>query len=165
MNHSQEVTQKENIFHLWAAATGSIIPLEEVPDDVFSQKMIGEGYAIIPAGGNVLSPIEGKLTNVADAHHAYYIENDQGFKVLVHVGLDTLMLDGEGFHTTLRSGMRIEKGDTLVEVDWSLLKDKGYNTVISIVVIENGQTAYNYELNPEADAVVGETIALTFRKK
>lgn len=146
---------------LCAVTDGEILPIETVEDEVFSQKMIGEGFAMKPTSYTVVAPISGKLIEVADAKHAYYIEADFGLKVLIHVGLDTLLLNGEGFSTNLKKGMTIKKGETLVVFDEKLFKEKGYKTTIPVVVLDDESRKVELTLHPTNEAKAGTTIALT----
>lgn len=144
---------------LSAVTDGEIISIEEVQDDLFSQKMIGDGYAIRPTSDVVYAPVSGKLIEVADAKHAYYIETDEGLKVLIHIGIDTLLLNGEGFKTSLYKNQRIEKGEKLASFDRKLMSERGFNTVIPVIVLEH-QTVLSLELFPSKEAIANKTYAL-----
>ena len=84
---------------LLAAQNGTIIPIEKLPDPVFSGKVLGDGYAIDPTDGKVLSPVSGTIVDVQDTLHAYCLETDDGLELLVHIGINTVELKGEGFRT------------------------------------------------------------------
>ena len=144
---------------LSAVTDGEIIPIEEVNDDLFSQKMIGDGYAIIPSSEVVYAPVAGKLIEVADAKHAYYIETDAGPKILIHIGIDTLLMNGEGFQKSLEKNQHVEKSDQLGTFDMKLIKEKGYNTVIPVIVLEH-DAVVSLETLPAKEAVARETEAL-----
>ncbi|WP_423190352.1 PTS sugar transporter subunit IIA [Alkalibacterium sp. f15] len=147
---------------LSAVTDGEIISIEEVQDDLFSQKMIGDGYAIRPTSGVVYAPVSGKLIEVADAKHAYYIETDGGIKVLIHIGIDTLLLNGEGFQTSVEKNKRVEKGDRLVTFDQKFISERGFDTVIPVIVLEHNSVA-SLELFPTKKAKANETHALKIR--
>jgi len=144
---------------LSAVTDGEIIPIEEVQDDLFSQRMIGDGYAIKPSSEVVYAPVSGKLIEVADAKHAYYIETDEGLKVLIHIGIDTLLMKGEGFQTSLEKNQRVEKGDQLATFDKKLIEEKGFNTVIPVIVLEH-DAVVSLKSFPETKAVARETGAM-----
>lgn len=148
---------------LVAVTDGSIIPIEEVPDLVFSEKMIGEGFAMIPTSDVVYAPIGGKLFQVADASHAFEIRTEDGLEVLIHVGLDTVTLNGEGFKTTLKKGMYVEQGEPLVIFDREYLISRGCRLFIPVIVINGENENYQYVLKPdnEVEAQAGKTIALS----
>lgn len=164
---SKQETQSEltgkNKALLVAVTDGSMIPIEEVPDLVFSEKMIGEGFAMIPTSDVVYAPISGKLFQVAGASHAFEIRTDDGLEVLVHVGLDTVTLNGEGFETNLKKGMMIKQGEPLVKFDREYLLSRGCRLFIPVVVINGENENYHYVFKPnnEIQAEAGKTIALT----
>jgi PTS system glucose-specific IIA component len=165
-NPVQETTIEEIIkTELYAVTNGKIIPIEDVKDPVFSEKMMGDGFAIQPTSENVLSPVSGRIFQVADALHAYGIVTDRGIEVLVHIGLDTVTLRGKGFKSSLKIGMLIERGELLATVDFDYLIEQEKELTISVVIINGCSDLYRYELNPEQKARAGETIALTVFKK
>lgn len=151
--------RKKGELILSAVTDGEIIPIEEVADNLFSQKMIGNGYAIKPTSEVVYAPVSGKLIEVADAKHAYYIETDEGVKVLVHIGIDTLLLNGEGFQTSMMKNKRVEKGDTLAVFDQKLITERGFDTVIPVIVLEH-ESVVSMQLFPAKEAKANETYAL-----
>lgn len=144
---------------LSAVTDGEIILIEEVQDDLFSQKMIGDGYAIKPSSEVVYAPVSGKLIEVADAKHAFYIETDEGLKVLIHIGIDTLLMNGAGFQTSLEKNQRVEKGDQLARFDQKMISEKGFNTVIPVIVLEH-DSVVSLETYPNKGAVAKESDAL-----
>ncbi|GEK90855.1 PTS sugar transporter subunit IIA [Alkalibacterium kapii] len=144
---------------LSAVTDGEIISVEQVEDDVFSQKMIGDGYAIKPTSEVVYAPVSGKLIEVADAKHAYYIETDSGLKILIHIGIDTLLMNGIGFQTSLEKNTRVEKGDQLATFDQQLIQDKGFDPVIPVIVLEHSSVVA-LETFPNKEAVAKKTNAL-----
>ncbi|WP_300967061.1 PTS glucose transporter subunit IIA, partial [uncultured Dubosiella sp.] len=98
--------------------------LENVPDPIFSQKMMGDGVAVIPENGDIVSPVDGELTMIAATKHAYGFKTADGVEILVHVGLETVGLDGEGFTVKAEAGQKVKKGDVIAHVDLDLLKEK-----------------------------------------
>ncbi|SFH64558.1 PTS sugar transporter subunit IIA [Pisciglobus halotolerans] len=167
MNRKEEEhreNKKMDNFHITAAADGEIIPITEVQDPVFSEKMAGEGFAINPVSDTVVAPISGKLYQVADSHHAYVIESADGFEVLVHIGINTISLNGEGFHTDLVSGMMIGKGEVLATFAREEMIEKGIDVTIPIVVVkgitELSECIYQYEKHAKA----GKTVAMTIKR-
>ena len=93
------------------------MPLSEVPDSVFSEKVLGDGVAIIPADGKIVSPVDGEISTVAETSHAYGFTSEDGQEVLVHVGLETVSLDGECFKVYGKAGDKVKAGDLVAEVD------------------------------------------------
>ena len=122
--------------HVFAPMTGETVALEQVPDAVFSEKVLGDGLGLIPADGKVYSPVNGEVASVAETLHAYGFSSDDGLEVLVHVGLDTVALKGEGFTSHVKVGDRVRVGDLVAEVDLDLLKSKGINTVTPVLVCD-----------------------------
>ena len=121
---------------VFAPMTGETVALEQVPDAVFSEKVLGDGLGLIPADGKVYSPVDGEVASVAETLHAYGFSSDDGLEVLVHVGLDTVALKGEGFTSHVKVGDRVRVGDLVAEVDLDLLKSKGINTVTPVLVCD-----------------------------
>lgn len=118
-------------------AIGQTIAIEEVPDEVFSTKMMGDGIAIIPEEGRIIAPCNGVVTLVMEpSHHAIGIENEDGLEILIHVGLDTVELLGEGFSPIVKVGDKVEVGDELLTFDINLLKTKNINLITMLVVVD-----------------------------
>ncbi|WP_142829175.1 N-acetylglucosamine-specific PTS transporter subunit IIBC [Planococcus soli] len=100
---------------------GKIIPLSEVPDEVFAKGMMGPGFAILPSGNTLHSPVDGRVVSVFPTKHAIGIETDTGIEILIHVGLDTVKLKGEGFETLVEQGQLVQRGDALLKLDLEFL--------------------------------------------
>lgn len=116
--------QLSNTVRLYAAQTGEVIPLEKVPDDVFSQKVMGDGIAIIPSDTIVVSPVAGKIAVIAQTKHAYAITAEDGTEVLIHIGLETVKLQGKGFQSLVKQGQQVFVGTPLCKVEKSLIDGK-----------------------------------------
>lgn len=118
-----EVTKKQPTRKvcLYAAQTGEAIPMEKVPDDVFSQKLMGDGIAIIPRDTKVVAPIAGKVAVIAETKHAYAIIAEDGTEVLIHIGLETVKLHGKGFESLVKVGDQVEVGTPLCKVEKALI--------------------------------------------
>ncbi|QMT85461.1 MULTISPECIES: PTS sugar transporter subunit IIA [Companilactobacillus] len=116
-----------------SVADGELIPITKVNDDVFSEKMMGDGFAVIPADNKVYSPVSGTVSTVFPTGHAIGITTDKGLEVLVHMGLDTVELNGEPFVGKVKQGQKIDKGDLLSFMDIDYVKDSGRDSVIVIV--------------------------------
>nr|WP_160725187.1 PTS glucose transporter subunit IIA [Bacillus sp. USDA818B3_A] len=115
---------------------GKIVPLETVPDPVFSQKMMGDGFAVQPVNGTVVSPVDGKVVSVFPTKHAVSLMDHNGKEILIHVGMDTVSLKGEGFTSFVKDGQTVKKGQKLLEVDFDLIKEK-VPSIITPVVFTN----------------------------
>ena len=119
-----------------APLSGRAVPLTEIPDEVFSQRVLGDGIAIIPEDGKLLSPVDGEVTTVAETLHAYGFASEDGLDILVHVGLETVSLKGQGFKAHVQPGDKVKKGDLIAEVDLDFLKAQGLNTVTPVLVCD-----------------------------
>lgn len=130
--------QKENKV-LYSMANGKSVAIEEVPDEVFSTKMMGEGIAVIPDDGKIYAPCNGKISMVMDnTKHALGIETNDGLELLIHVGLDTVNLMGEGFTTHVSAGDSVETGELLISYDKADFTAKGINDITMLVIVEPG---------------------------
>lgn len=112
---------------------GEIIPITEVEDQVFSQKMMGEGFAIIPDKGSVVSPVDGEIMSVFPTKHAVGIKSKQGYEVLIHIGLDTVNLKGEGFTVLVKDGDPVTKGQEILKFDLEKIRNSATSTASPIV--------------------------------
>lgn len=128
----RELTEKEFAMPL----DGEIIPLSEVPDDVFAQGMMGTGFGIIPTGDTVYSPFDGKVVTVFPTKHAIGLVTDTGIELLIHVGLDTVKLKGEGFELLVEQGQLIQSGDPLLKLDLAYLGQHS-DSMITPVIFTN----------------------------
>ena len=124
---------------LLSAADGRIIPLSEVPDEVFSGKILGEGYAVIPTKGEVFAPIGGVMLEVAESGHAYSIGAKGGEEVLIHIGIDTVSLQGEGFTPMVAKGETVVAGQLLAKVDLAFLEEKELCSCIPVVITNSNE--------------------------
>jgi glucose PTS system EIICBA or EIICB component len=116
--------------------TGEIKPISEVPDPVFAEKMMGDGFAIVPTEGTVVSPVDGTIVNLFPTKHAIGIESDGGREVLIHVGIDTVKLEGKGFETLVSQGDKVTKGQPLLKVDLDYV-GKNARAIITPIVFTN----------------------------
>jgi sugar PTS system EIIA component len=115
---------------------GEAIPLEEVPDPVFAQKMMGDGLAIIPKNGKVVSPVNGKVVQIFPTKHAVGLVSEEGLEILIHIGLETVELNGEGFEVAVNAGETVKVGDPLLNVDLDYLEQK-HKEIVTPIVITN----------------------------
>lgn len=125
--------------NLSAPITGEYIPMEEINDEVFSQGILGEGCGIIPAEGNVYAPVDGEISMIADTKHAIGISTDRGLEFMIHVGMDTVEMNGTGFEVKVSNGQKIERGELLLCFDMEKIKAAGYPTDTAFVVVEKGE--------------------------
>ena len=121
-------------FQIGAPLAGKAVPLTEVPDAVFSTGMIGQGAAIQPTDGQVVSPVDGMVTTVFPTKHAIGIKATNGMEILIHLGIDTVKLDGKPFETKVAVDEQVKVGDLLATADWQMVADAGLATVTPVVV-------------------------------
>lgn len=127
--------KKENQeIELFAPVDGEVIPLEEVPDPVFAEKMMGDGIAIKPSNGKVVSPVDGDIIQAFPTKHAVGIKACNGTEILIHIGLETVALDGDGFTIHVKEGDKVKKGDALVDVDLAVVGEKAASTVTLMLI-------------------------------
>ncbi len=138
-----------------------MVPIDTVSDPTFAQEMIGKGVAIIPEDGNFYAPASGTLVALFPTGHAYALNTDDGAEILVHIGIDTVKLDGKGFKAFVKSGQEVKAGDKLVEFDINLIKKEGYSPDIMVVVLEDSnlpKVAYK----TGEKTVAGKTVVAEF---
>ena len=113
---------------------GTVIPLSEVPDAVFSSEMLGKGFGVEPSEGKAYAPVEGEVTTVFDTKHAIGLMSKHGVELLIHIGMDTVKLNGKGFDVKVKTGDQVKAGDLLAEFDMDLIKGEGYPVTTAVVV-------------------------------
>jgi PTS system glucose-specific IIA component len=112
---------------------GNIVEISEVPDVAFSQKMLGDGFAIIPTEEMIKAPVSGQIVQIFPTNHAFGIRTEEGLEILIHIGIDTVELNGEGFERQLEPEQYVKVGDPIIKVDLEYIKSKGKNTITPIV--------------------------------
>ena len=115
---------------------GNAVSLDSVPDPVFSDRVLGDGCAVIPSDGKIYSPVNGEISSIAETNHAYGFSSDDGLEVLVHFGLETVALKGNGFTPHVAVGDKVKIGDLVAEVDVELLKSKNINLITPVLVCD-----------------------------
>ena len=130
---------KNNGARILSPLSGTAVPLDQVPDEVFSRRILGDGAAIIPADGRLLCPVDGVVTTVAETGHAYGFTAADGTEVLVHVGIDSVGLGGQGFRPLVRPGDRVKAGQAAAEIDLEYLRQQGINPITPVLVTGGGE--------------------------
>ncbi|WP_186405445.1 phosphoenolpyruvate--protein phosphotransferase [Candidatus Accumulibacter aalborgensis] len=142
-----------------APLSGVLVPLESVPDPVFAQKMVGDGVSLDPTTGDLLAPVAGTVTQLHKAHHALTITTGQGIEVLLHIGIDTVMLKGEGFTPKVRQGEKVDVGQILISFDVDLVARKAASLLTQILIANVDKVA---RFVPASGiAVAGQSVVLT----
>ncbi len=144
---------------LTSPMTGEIVDITDTSDPVFSGKMVGDGVTIIPTDGDVLAPMDGKIIQMFDTGHALAIESN-GVQVLIHIGLDTVELNGQGFTKIAHEGQEVKQGDLLIKVDLEKIKALGKSIESPMVIIEAAGKSLNKILGP---AEKGQTVAIELK--
>ena len=122
-----------------APIDGMLVALENVDDEVFSSKMAGDGIAIIPVGDTFVAPIDGVITKIFSTNHAFSIKNKQDLEVLVHIGLETVALKGEGFERLANEGDTVKVGDPIIKVDLEYIKANAKDIVTPILLTDESK--------------------------
>ncbi|MFU0789574.1 PTS sugar transporter subunit IIA [Cerasibacillus sp. JNUCC 74] len=143
---------------IYAPLNGEIVPLEEVPDPVFNQKMMGEGIAIIPSEGKLLSPIDGKVVQIPETKHAIGLATNDGTEILIHVGLETVSLKGEGFELKVAAGDTVTKGQPLMEIDLDYIKQHASSIITPIIITNSNERKLTF--TEEKQSVASETVIM-----
>ena len=134
---------------IYAPCKGRVVPLAEVPDPVFADKVLGDGFAVIPA--------DGEVAMVFDTLHAVTLTSAQGAEILIHIGLDTVTLKGEPFKAHVAAGDKVKKGDLLIEADLDKIEKAGLNTIIPVLIC-NTDDYGKISLQKEGDVSADEAV-------
>lgn len=149
------------IISLKAVEDGRTIPMDEVNDQTFAQELLGPGIAIVPSNGTVVSPINGTIATVMDTKHAVCIQGEDGLELIVHVGLDTVELNGKYYQTYKEIGDQVKAGDVLLEFDLEEITKAGYDVTTPIVITNLGDYKITKCLTGQQVKAGKEVIQLT----
>ena len=130
---------------IMAPLSGVVRLLEEVPDPVFAGRMVGEGIAIEPSDGIVVAPFDAEVVQLFPTKHAIGLRGKSGLEILIHIGLETVSLKGEGFEAFIKQGDQVKMGDKLVEFDMNIIKEKA-NGTITPVIMTNGDIVESFDI-------------------
>lgn len=149
---------------LIAPISGKVIDLSKVPDEVFAQKMAGDGVAIDPTGNIIVAPADGILTLIFRTNHAFAMTLASGIEILVHIGIDTVGLQGEGFKRIATEGAKVKAGDPIIKIDRDFLLSKGVSLITPILITNMDKII---SLNIETNKVVdhGKDSILSYKLK
>jgi len=160
LSQSNETPHDSNTVDLNAVVDGDIVPIEDVDDQIFSKKLIGDGYAIIPSGEIIFSPIDAEVEQVAPTNHAIYLSVASGIKLLIHIGIDTVELKGKGFESTLEKGNQVKADEPLITFDPEFIKNEGLNPIVTVVLLNGSEKNIDLTVFPQAEAKANQTIAM-----
>ena len=139
--HLEDVKETE----IYAPGTGHIIPLSEVPDKVFSEKMMGDGVGFVPEKGEIVAPFDGTVKTIFPTKHAIGLESETGVEVLIHIGIDTVKLNGEGFESLVNADEPVTQGQPLMKINLAYLKEHAPSTITPIIITNLGDKTLTVE--------------------
>ena len=149
---------KTIIEEIFSPMYGEVISLSEVPDPVFAQKMMGDGIAVIPKDGKVVSPVKGQIIQVFPTKHAIGIRTKHGLEILIHVGLDTVELNGEGYEVTVSEGQKVKIGDPIMNVDIEFIEKNNKEIVTPIIITNSAEKTEKIVVREAGEIQRGEYI-------
>jgi glucose-specific phosphotransferase system IIA component len=144
--------------------SGEVVALEDVPDAAFASKAVGEGIAIRPTGHLVVAPCDGELVKIFNTNHAFALVTDSGAELIVHIGIDTVKLGGQGFTRLAQQGSRVKAGDPVLELDLDFLAANAAST-ISPVILSNADQFTALQAIAIGEVVAGQTEIYSFQTK
>ena len=127
---------KRKVRDVYAPVDGNVVTLESVDDEVFSQKMVGDGVAIMPIGGDFTAPIDGVVSKIFSTNHAYSIKSDKDLEVMVHIGLETVALEGKGFTRVASEGDSVKVGDVIIKADLAYIREHAKDIITPIIIAD-----------------------------
>jgi len=127
---------KRKVRDICAPVDGNVVKLESVDDEVFSQKMVGDGVAIMPISGDFTAPIDGVVSKIFSTNHAYSIKSDKDLEVMVHIGLDTVALNGKGFTRVAAEGDSVKVGDVIIKADLPYIREHAKDIITPIIITD-----------------------------
>ena len=158
-NKEEVVVAKANT--LVAPVSGKAMPLSEVPDPVFAEKLAGDGAAIMAEGDTIVAPADGEVTLIFKTKHAFAMTLENGLEILVHIGLETVSLDGEGFEQLVEQGTKVKAGTPLIKIDREFILSKGLS-LATPVLITNVDATKSISAVETGSVVAGETTLVNF---
>jgi glucose-specific phosphotransferase system IIA component len=147
---------KKEIDEVAAIMTGELKSISDAPDPAFAQKLMGDGYVIFPNSGEVVAPFDGKITMVYPTKHVIALTSNSGLEVLIHIGLDTVKLNGEGFELLAQVDDDVKKGQQILKVDLEFIKSKNLLTATPVVITNLNERTI--EIDRLGDVIAGEVV-------
>lgn len=136
---------------------GTVVSLKEVPDETFAGEVLGKGFAVLPEEGKVFSPVNGTISTVMDTKHAIGIVSDEGVELLIHVGINTVELQGEHYKVQVKEGEQVKEGQILLCFEKEEIEKAGYNTVTPVIVT-NSDEFNQIKVEKSGKIKLGETV-------
>lgn len=156
-------SKKSASLTLAAPLEGTVVSLSGVDDEVFSKKILGDGFAIIPSASEICAPIDAVIDTVFDTGHAVSMTADCGVELLIHCGIDTVKLGGKGFEPVVKAGQKVKTGDLLLRFDSNIIKNGGYLNTTPVIVLNSDR--FSIASISSGDCLVGDKIAELEEKK
>jgi len=156
------IFKREKKIELFAPVSGTFVALTAVPDKVFASGMMGKGIAVNPTSDMVVAPCVGKITLLPDSKHAFGMKTANGAEILVHIGLDTVNLKGEGFEAMTQAGTKVEAGTPIIKFDRELIEQKGYPLITMLLVTNSSD--FEVDVSEITEVTAGKTSVVTVTK-
>ncbi|SMC22921.1 PTS system, D-glucosamine-specific IIA component [Clostridium acidisoli DSM 12555] len=157
-----EMFKKKKDNDLYAPVTGETIKLENVPDKMFADKLMGDGIAFKFDGNMVCAPCDGEISMIANTLHAFGITAENGVEILVHIGLDTVNLKGNGFKAITKAGKKVKKGTPIIEIDKDIMKQNNVNLITPMIITNCNNFNIDIEKG-DMHVIAGESRVIYFR--
>lgn len=154
--------KKSVVVEIFAPISGEIVNIEDVPDVVFSEKIVGDGIAIRPTGDKIVAPVDGVVGKIFETNHAFSMESKEGVELFVHFGIDTVELKGEGFTRVAQEGQNVKRGETIIEFNLPLLESKA-KSILTPIVISNMDEISSIE-KKSGEVIAGDSVVLVLKK-
>jgi PTS system glucose-specific IIA component len=153
-------------FQILSPVDGKVVSLSKVPDQIFSNGIAGDGVAVEPAGDKLLSPADGVVSFIFNTNHAFGIILDNGLEVLVHIGIDTIDLQGKGFNRIVSEGSKVKTGDIIIEVDKKFIQSKGYSLITPVIITNTDIICdMDFRCNLNSYVKAGKDPIITYRMR
>jgi PTS system glucose-specific IIA component len=140
---------------------GQVIKLEEVPDEAFAKKIVGDGLAIMPESNKLIAPFDGKIEQIFDTKHAFILKSSDGLQILIHVGINTVKLNGEGFDVKIPEKQELKQGDIVAEINFDLILEKKYSICTPIIFMNLDEFKVDFKFGR---VQAGKDIIATYKK-
>ncbi len=150
--------KKNSVF---APFDGQVITIEEVPDEAFAKKIVGDGLAIMPESNKLVAPFDGEIEQIFDTKHAFILKNTDGLQILIHVGINTVKLNGEGFNIKISEKQKLKRGDVIAEINFDFILEKKYSICTPIVFMNLEKFKVDFKFGR---VQAGKDIIATYKK-
>lgn len=155
--------KRKGIYELTSVVAGKAVSIKDVEDPTFSEEILGKGVAVIPEDNRITAPCDGKVDLIFPTGHAVNIVSEFGAEILIHIGLDTVQLKGEGFKKIVKDGDNVKKGDVLIEFDKEGISQKGYNLITPVIICNSDN--YSKIESVLSDRVTNNDVILRLKDK